>query len=191
MVSLHGSTAEISDAITGAPGTFAATVRGIDELVADAGARAAQLRLLPGEPRGLSALRRLVAARWPSRRHRLLLRRLAHRRRPAHDRADPELHRGHAVAGRRAGAGARRGPRRRRLRFDVRPAALPRAGSERDAFSTSRAAAGRRRRRVRQSRRLRAVRRGAPLLRRSPRLRRALRHRGAAPFLAPYVAAAP
>lgn len=33
MVSLHGSTAEISDAITGAPGTFASTVRGIDELV--------------------------------------------------------------------------------------------------------------------------------------------------------------
>jgi MoaA/NifB/PqqE/SkfB family radical SAM enzyme len=32
MVSLHGSTAEISDGITGAPGTFAATVRGIDEL---------------------------------------------------------------------------------------------------------------------------------------------------------------
>ena len=32
MVSLHGSTAEISDGITGAPGTFAATVRGIDAL---------------------------------------------------------------------------------------------------------------------------------------------------------------
>ena len=33
MVSLHGSCAEISDAVTGAPGTFEATVRGIDELV--------------------------------------------------------------------------------------------------------------------------------------------------------------
>lgn len=33
MISLHGSTAELSDAITGAPGTFAATIRGIDELV--------------------------------------------------------------------------------------------------------------------------------------------------------------
>jgi pyruvate-formate lyase-activating enzyme len=33
MVSLHGSTAELSDAITGAPGTFVTTVRGIDELV--------------------------------------------------------------------------------------------------------------------------------------------------------------
>jgi hypothetical protein len=33
MISLHGSTAELSDAITGAPGTFAFTVRGIDELV--------------------------------------------------------------------------------------------------------------------------------------------------------------
>jgi MoaA/NifB/PqqE/SkfB family radical SAM enzyme len=33
MISLHGSTAEISDAVTGAPGTFAGTVRGIDELV--------------------------------------------------------------------------------------------------------------------------------------------------------------
>jgi MoaA/NifB/PqqE/SkfB family radical SAM enzyme len=32
MVSLHGSTAEISDGITGAPGTFEATVRGIDQL---------------------------------------------------------------------------------------------------------------------------------------------------------------
>jgi len=33
MVSLHGSTAEISDAITGAPGTFTSTVLGIDELL--------------------------------------------------------------------------------------------------------------------------------------------------------------
>jgi molybdenum cofactor biosynthesis enzyme MoaA len=33
MVSLHGSTAALSDAITGAPGTFESTVRGIDELV--------------------------------------------------------------------------------------------------------------------------------------------------------------
>src|SRR5262249_52610028 len=33
MVSLHGSTAALSDAITGAPGTFADTVCGIDELV--------------------------------------------------------------------------------------------------------------------------------------------------------------
>ena len=33
MVSLHGSTAAISDAVTGAPGTFVATLRGIDELV--------------------------------------------------------------------------------------------------------------------------------------------------------------
>jgi MoaA/NifB/PqqE/SkfB family radical SAM enzyme len=33
MVSLHGSTAAISDAVTGAPGTFAATLRGIDALV--------------------------------------------------------------------------------------------------------------------------------------------------------------
>jgi molybdenum cofactor biosynthesis enzyme MoaA len=32
MVSLHGVTAEVSDAVTGAPGTFAATLRGIDEL---------------------------------------------------------------------------------------------------------------------------------------------------------------
>jgi hypothetical protein len=33
MVSLHGSTAALSDAITDAPGTFTATVHGIDELV--------------------------------------------------------------------------------------------------------------------------------------------------------------
>jgi MoaA/NifB/PqqE/SkfB family radical SAM enzyme len=32
MVSLHGSTAALSDAVTGAPGTFAATLRGIDAL---------------------------------------------------------------------------------------------------------------------------------------------------------------
>lgn len=32
MISLHGASAEVSDAVTGAPGTFAATVRGIDEL---------------------------------------------------------------------------------------------------------------------------------------------------------------
>lgn len=34
MISLHGTTAEVSDAITGAPGTFAQTVRGIDHLIA-------------------------------------------------------------------------------------------------------------------------------------------------------------
>ena len=33
MVSLHGSTAAVSDGITGAPGTFVATLRGIDALV--------------------------------------------------------------------------------------------------------------------------------------------------------------
>src|SRR6185369_8547389 len=33
MISLHGSTAALSDGVTGAPGTFEATVRGIDELV--------------------------------------------------------------------------------------------------------------------------------------------------------------
>ncbi|MEO8601928.1 MAG: radical SAM protein [bacterium] len=38
MVSLHGSTAELSDTVTGAPGTHAATVGGIDALV-DAGVR--------------------------------------------------------------------------------------------------------------------------------------------------------
>ena len=34
MISLHGSTAALSDTVTGAPGTFEATVRGIDEFVA-------------------------------------------------------------------------------------------------------------------------------------------------------------
>src|SRR5579862_508888 len=34
MVSLHGSTAELSDYVTGAPGTFESTVRGIDALAA-------------------------------------------------------------------------------------------------------------------------------------------------------------
>lgn len=65
MISLHGSTAETSDRITGAPGTFAATVRGIDALVATG----IQVRLnfvfcqenRDDFPRFVA----LVAARWP------------------------------------------------------------------------------------------------------------------------------
>ncbi|MBI3783605.1 MAG: radical SAM protein [Deltaproteobacteria bacterium] len=65
MVSLHGSTAEISDAITGAPGTFALTLLGIDALANTA----VQVRLNfvfcqanRGDfPRFID----LVAQRWP------------------------------------------------------------------------------------------------------------------------------
>ena len=65
MISLHGSTAEISDAITGAPGTFASTVRGIDQ-VAQSGVR---LRLnfvfCQANHRDFPSFVELVAGRWP------------------------------------------------------------------------------------------------------------------------------
>jgi MoaA/NifB/PqqE/SkfB family radical SAM enzyme len=65
MISLHGSTAEISDRVTGAPGTFVATLRGIDEL----SRTAVRIRLnfvfsqvnFQDFPRFVE----FVAARWP------------------------------------------------------------------------------------------------------------------------------
>ena len=110
MVSLHGSTAEISDAITGAPGTFAATVRGIDELAQTLGARPAQLRLLPGQPRRLPPLRRLRRGALAAGRRSSSP---SSARTPTSSRAPPSLiprfTRRHAVAARRPGAGAQRG----------------------------------------------------------------------------------
>jgi hypothetical protein len=65
MVSLHGSTAEISDRVTGAPGTFEATVRGIDQLLA-AGARVRLNFVFCQANRGdFPRFVDLVAARWP------------------------------------------------------------------------------------------------------------------------------
>ncbi len=65
MISLHGSTAAISDAVTGAPGTFDSTVRGLDEL-ARAGV---QVRInfvfCEGNRRDFPNFVELVAARWP------------------------------------------------------------------------------------------------------------------------------
>src|SRR6185295_8952861 len=65
MVSLHGSTAEISDRVTGAPGTFEATVRGIDQLLA-AGARVRLNFVFCQANRGdFPRFVDLVATRWP------------------------------------------------------------------------------------------------------------------------------
>jgi MoaA/NifB/PqqE/SkfB family radical SAM enzyme len=66
LVSLHGSTAEISDAVTSAPGTFARTVVGIDNLHAQAGLKL-MLNFVINQANlhDLPAFIRLVAARWP------------------------------------------------------------------------------------------------------------------------------
>jgi pyruvate-formate lyase-activating enzyme len=64
-VSLHATTAEVSDRITGAPGTFAKTVRGIDELARTP----VQLRLnfvfCEQNHADFPAFVEMVAARWP------------------------------------------------------------------------------------------------------------------------------
>ncbi len=66
MVSLHGSTAEICDAITGAPGTHVLTVRGIDALVA-AGVRVRLIFVFcQGNRDDFPQLVEFVAGRWPS-----------------------------------------------------------------------------------------------------------------------------
>jgi MoaA/NifB/PqqE/SkfB family radical SAM enzyme len=65
LVSLHGATAKVSDAITEAPGTFARTVKGIDNL------HAVGLRILLNfvicekNYRALVDYMRLVGERWP------------------------------------------------------------------------------------------------------------------------------
>lgn len=65
MVSLHGSTAEISDSITCAPGTFVQTVRGIDEL----GKTSIRVRLnfvfCEANHADFPRLVDMVATRWP------------------------------------------------------------------------------------------------------------------------------
>jgi len=65
-VSLHGATAEVSDAVTSAPGTFVRTIVGVDHLVA-AGARVVlNFVLCQKNLHELVPTVRLVAARWPS-----------------------------------------------------------------------------------------------------------------------------
>jgi MoaA/NifB/PqqE/SkfB family radical SAM enzyme len=65
MISLHGSTAEISDAVTGAPGTFASTVRGIDELVRTGVHVRLNFVFCQANREDFPRFVDLVAARWP------------------------------------------------------------------------------------------------------------------------------
>jgi MoaA/NifB/PqqE/SkfB family radical SAM enzyme len=66
MVSLHGSTADISDRVTGAPGTFESTVRGIDALL-DYGVHVRLNFVFCQVNRDdFPRLVDLVAARWPA-----------------------------------------------------------------------------------------------------------------------------
>ncbi len=65
-VSLHGSTAEIADAVTEAPGTFARTCVGVDNL-ARAGVRLTLNYVVCAKNlRDLGATVRLIASRWPA-----------------------------------------------------------------------------------------------------------------------------
>jgi MoaA/NifB/PqqE/SkfB family radical SAM enzyme len=65
-VSLHGSTAELSDAVTSAPGTFARTVIGLDHLHAIEGLSLIVNFVICGSNlRDLPAFVRLVGTRWP------------------------------------------------------------------------------------------------------------------------------
>jgi MoaA/NifB/PqqE/SkfB family radical SAM enzyme len=64
-VSLHGSSAEISDVVTGAPGTFARTVIGIDNLAGTNLRLILNFVICEANYRELVPFVRLVAARWP------------------------------------------------------------------------------------------------------------------------------
>jgi hypothetical protein len=66
MVSLHGSTAAISDAVTGAPGTFASTVRGIDALLASAVRVRLNFVFCQANRQDFPRFVDLVAQRWPA-----------------------------------------------------------------------------------------------------------------------------
>lgn len=65
MISLHGSTAEISDAITVAPGTFASTVRGIDALTRTPVRVRLNFVFCQGNHDDFPRFVDMVAARWP------------------------------------------------------------------------------------------------------------------------------
>lgn len=64
-VSLHGATAEVSDAVTEAPGTFARTVAGIDRLHASRITVMLNYVLCEKNRHELVAYVRMVATRWP------------------------------------------------------------------------------------------------------------------------------
>jgi molybdenum cofactor biosynthesis enzyme MoaA len=64
-VSLHGSTAEISDGITEAPGTFARTILGLDQLVKTRMALGLNFVFCEDNYADFPAYVSLVAARWP------------------------------------------------------------------------------------------------------------------------------
>jgi MoaA/NifB/PqqE/SkfB family radical SAM enzyme len=64
-VSLHGSTAEVSDFVTGAPGTFDRTVIGIDNLARAKLTLILNFVICEANYRELVPFVRLVAARWP------------------------------------------------------------------------------------------------------------------------------
>ncbi len=65
-VSLHGATAETSDGITAAPGTFARTLAGIDALVGAGVTTRINFVVCALNHSELSAFVELVAQRWPS-----------------------------------------------------------------------------------------------------------------------------
>lgn len=65
-VSLHGATAETSDAITGAPGTFVRTLAGIDALVRAGVTTRINFVVCALNHRELPELVELVARRWPT-----------------------------------------------------------------------------------------------------------------------------
>ncbi|MBI2392112.1 MAG: radical SAM protein [Deltaproteobacteria bacterium] len=64
-VSLHGSRAEISDVVTGAPGTFARTVVGVDNLVRAGVAVILNFVICTANKDDLPSVVELIAARWP------------------------------------------------------------------------------------------------------------------------------
>jgi MoaA/NifB/PqqE/SkfB family radical SAM enzyme len=64
-VSLHGATAGVSDRVTGAPGTFAATVAGLDNLARTPVKTILNFVICGSNFAELPAYVRLVAARWP------------------------------------------------------------------------------------------------------------------------------
>lgn len=65
-VSLHGATAEVSDDVTGAPGTFSRTLVGVDHLVAAGVAVVLNFVVCQRNREEIVAFVRLVAARWPT-----------------------------------------------------------------------------------------------------------------------------
>lgn len=66
MISLHGATAEVSDAVTGAPGTFVATLKGIDALVRTPVRVRLNFVFCQENRDEFPAVVDLIAARWPS-----------------------------------------------------------------------------------------------------------------------------